>query len=122
MSRGVRVPPADLRACASDGLTIRATAERLDIAVSTIWRRGRRLGIAFSPDRIVPRPRTVALLAILREGVETSPEIARRLGWDRNIVSVALTRLADLGLVRRGSTAPSGPRGGRPPIRWKVRQ
>jgi predicted transcriptional regulator len=65
--------------------------------------------------------RTAQILAALRSGAATSEEIASRVRSDRQNVSVALCRLAALGLVERAGVV-NAHRIGRPYVRWRSRR
>jgi predicted ArsR family transcriptional regulator len=61
------------------------------------------------------------ILSVLRRGPTTSGEIAKAIGGDRRGVSVALCRLAELGLIERAGVVNDA-RVGRPYVRWKLRE
>jgi predicted transcriptional regulator len=59
------------------------------------------------------------ILAAVREGAQTSREIAQRVRQARSTVSVSLARLEDLGAVERRGVAIEG-LPGRPCLRWRL--
>ena len=61
------------------------------------------------------------ILLALTAGADTSEEIACIIGTSRGVISVALCRLADEGVVERAGVANDG-RLGRPYVRWRVRR
>jgi predicted transcriptional regulator len=61
------------------------------------------------------------ILLALTAGADTSEEIACIIGTQRSSISVALCRLADVGVVERAGVANDG-RPGRPYVRWRVRR
>lgn len=64
--------------------------------------------------------KTGRIVAALRGGAVTSQEIADRVRSDRRNVSVALCRLAALGIIERAGVT-NAQRIGRPYVRWRLR-
>ena len=58
--------------------------------------------------------RTALILAAIKNGTVTSPELARRIGVSRPLMSVTLYDLASHGVIVRGR--------GRHPICWRIAQ
>ncbi len=65
--------------------------------------------------------KTAQIVAALRSGAATSQEIAGRIRCERRNVSVALCRLAALGIIERAGVV-NARRIGRPYVRWRVRR
>jgi predicted transcriptional regulator len=65
--------------------------------------------------------KTGRIVAALRNGLATSREIADRVRCERRNVSVALCRLAALGIIERAGVVNT-PRIGRPYVRWRLRR
>jgi hypothetical protein len=63
---------------------------------------------------------TAQILAAIRNGAETSGEIAQAVASRRGTISVALCRLADIGSVERAGSLCRGGLG-RPYVRWRLR-
>jgi predicted ArsR family transcriptional regulator len=63
---------------------------------------------------------TARILAALRSGAATSQQIAKRIGCERRNISVALCRLAAIGVIERAGLV-NARRIGRPYVRWRVR-
>jgi hypothetical protein len=61
------------------------------------------------------------ILLALTTGADTSEEIAALLDGRRSVISVALCRLADTGLVERAGVVNEG-RAGQPYVRWRLRR
>ena len=61
------------------------------------------------------------ILLALMTGADTSGDIACLIGSKRGVISVALCRLADAGVVERAGVANEG-RAGRPYLRWRIRR
>ena len=61
------------------------------------------------------------ILKAMKAGSQTSTEIASAIGSRRRNVSVALHRLANLGLIERAGIVNT-PRIGRPCVRWRARR
>ena len=58
--------------------------------------------------------RTAQILAAIKNGTVTSPELARQIGVSRPLMSVTLYELASHGVIVRGR--------GRHPICWRIAQ
>lgn len=58
------------------------------------------------------------ILSAMRNGAHTSAQIAHSVGSCQKIISVALCRLADIGVVERFGSTSTG-RVGRPYVRWR---
>lgn len=116
--RGSRISISALRACAAEGMTFQAAAYRLGCAPATVYRRALDFGISFRRQR-KPHPRQNAIVAAIRDGAVTAPDIAAKLGWPRPLVSVALYQMHDRGNLRRWHVVMRGVEG-RPPIRWAL--
>lgn len=59
------------------------------------------------------------IVAAMRDGAETAPQIAAVTGIIRTTVSVILQQAEERGVVLRARGALGG-RNGRPPIRWRL--
>ena len=109
---------AEIRACAREGLSLRAAALRLGVPYPTLRLRAWRLGVSFERQNARLRsPSRDKIVAAMRDGAETAPQIAASTGIIQSTVSVILQQAEDRGIVQRARGSHAN-RNGRPPIRW----
>ena len=117
--RGKKIDRAVIAAYAAQGRTVYEIAAMLNAAPISVLRAGNTSGVKFVKRRIGPSRRASSpIVEAIRVGVDTAPEIAKRIGVKRTTVSVRLQALADDGTIIRKGT-PACPRG-RPPVKWKL--
>jgi hypothetical protein len=115
------VSRAAVETCAREGLTINETASLLGLNKMTVWRRGRRAGLTFKRGVLgrVSRSHRPSIVAAILDGVNTSPDLAVRLGMPRPQMSVHLWQLARKGVIEKAGYAVRA-KHGRTPIAWRV--
>ena len=111
------ITQTDLLACAAEGLSRRETAERLGSTYDAVVHRAQRYSLKFRDDRSRPPSRAEPVLAALRAGKRTVPEIAAENGWPVPLTSNTMQKLADLQIVVRAGYIPS-PARGRTMVLW----
>jgi hypothetical protein len=110
---------AQVRALIEGGLTVREAAAAAGVSATAIWRRMKAGEIPPVGHRLrAPHPGMVAVLAALRDGCRTAPEVAEKTGTTKNCATLRLIYMEDRGLVSRDGTAPA--KVGRAPIIWRI--
>lgn len=117
--KGRKMDRAVIAAYAAEGKTVDEIAKLLNAAPISVYRAGMTSGVRFRRRRVGPSRRAASpIVEYIRIGVDTSPEIAEKLGLNRTTVSVRLQALADDGTIIRGPVVTGRP--GRPPVRWRI--
>lgn len=104
-----------LAALAGDGKTAKQIAADLGCSATTV-----RAYASIDRVRISRRPSVGAVVSALRDGLTNAPAIAARLGLARMLVTQALVRAADKGLVVRAGKIKTAKGGGNLASVWKL--
>ena len=113
------VKRSELATLLASGLSAGEVAARYGVSRQSVYRWASASNIALRRGRVMPHPRQDQVLARVRAGLPTSPEIAIALGTSREVVIQCLYDLEIKGLVRRGRALDVS-RSGRPPLTWRV--